>query len=167
MEWDSWSQTCSGQGTGSLCLWEGGGGQAGLPASASKCPGPWLEQRFPLMAPCTGENSYTTMGNGAGREWQHWHRHIPISFQQTQKTLTKEREASWLHIREVSLWQGQISTHKKYSASSIHSLQPSQISPNLGQKFSPDPTVLMPTGLKRQSCPISRATVPALISPAL
>lgn len=47
-----------------------------------------------------------------GREGQRWHRPISISFQQTQKTLTKEREVSWLHTREVTLWQGQISAHK-------------------------------------------------------
>lgn len=66
-EWHNWSQTCLGQGTGSLWLWEGGGGQAGLPASASKCLSPWLEQRFTQMVPCTREGPYTRTGNSGER----------------------------------------------------------------------------------------------------
>lgn len=107
-----------------------------------------------------------------GREGQHWHRPISISFQQTQKTLTKEREASWLHTREVSLWQGQISAHKfRHKLCPLPATNPNLSHP--GTRALPLTQQLsgclwpMPTGSKRQSCPSSRATVPALIPPAL
>lgn len=44
-----------------------------------------------------------------GTERQQWHRPVSISFPQTQKTLTKLREAAWLHSREASPWQGWVS----------------------------------------------------------
>lgn len=53
-EWHSWSQAHPGQGASTPLLWEGGGGQAELLASASSCPSPRPEG-LPLMAPCTGE----------------------------------------------------------------------------------------------------------------
>lgn len=172
-EWHSWSQTCPGQGTGSLWLWEGGGGQTGLPASASKCLSPWLEQRFPLVAPCTGEGPYTRTGNSGERRAALAQIHLH-QFSADSENNDKEREASWLHTREVSLWQGQVSAHKFQCK--LHPL--SATNPNISHprtKALPLTQQLsgclgpMPTGLKTQSCPSSRATVPApaLIPPAL
>lgn len=45
----------------------------------------------------------------AGREGQRWHRPVSISFPPTQKTLTKLKEAAWLHMREVSPQPDQVS----------------------------------------------------------
>lgn len=134
MEWHSWSQTCPGQGAGSLWLWEGGGGQAGLPASASKCLGPWLEQNTDGTLHRGGslhhdkeqgeERGSTSTGPA------------PLVF----RRLIKHRPKQGRHpacTQGRCPWSKARSLPTNYSASSIYSLQPTQISPTLGQKFSP------------------------------
>lgn len=162
--WHSWSQTCPGQGGDSLWLWEGGGGQAGLPASASKCLGPWLEQRFPLMAPCTGEGPYTKTGNtgerGAALAQTHLHQ-----FSADSENID-QREGGILaaHKGGILVTRPDLCPRIPVQAPSTPCNQPKSL-PSWDKSSSPDPTVLrlpvahMSTGLKRQSCPSSRATV--------
>lgn len=129
-------------------------------ASASKCLGPWLEQRFPLMAPCTGEGPYTKTRNSGEREAAlvQTHRH---QFSADSEN-TDQREGG------IPVARPDLCPRIPVRAPS----QPTQIS-HPETKVLPLPQQLsgclwpMPTDLKRQSCPSSRATVPALLPPAL